>query len=164
MTHTAPTALDLAAGISPGTSLFAARRERPDFVSGAEECRRTVLYPKDGLGLAPDLRLAVALRIARAGADRDLAAGYEAERVGLAPDAMLDRFAAGATADLPVPLAVLAAHVDMVTLGPQAAGPGYIARLTAAGFDTPQIVALSELIAFVNFELRIAAGLRLLKG
>jgi uncharacterized protein YciW len=37
-------------------------------------------------------------------------------------------------------------------------------RLQQAGLNNAQIVALSELIAFVNFQTRVAAGLRLMRS
>lgn len=47
---------------------------------------------------------------------------------------------------------------------PSKAARSDIERLEAAGLTNPQIVALSELIAFVNFQTRVAAGLRLLRS
>ncbi len=40
----------------------------------------------------------------------------------------------------------------------------HIRQLEQAGLTSPQIIALSELIAFVNFQTRVAAGLRLLRS
>ena len=70
----------------------------------------------------------------------------------------------GCATDLDEPLATIARHADLVTLTPSKAEARHIALLAEAGLTNPQIVALSELIAFVNFQTRVAAGLRLLRS
>ena len=54
--------------------------------------------------------------------------------------------------------------MDLVTLGPKDAVAGDIQALRAAGLAEADIVRLSELIAFLAYELRLVAGLRLLGG
>ncbi|MER8457124.1 hypothetical protein NKH89_26905 [Mesorhizobium sp. M0923] len=71
--------------------------------------------------------------------------------------------AQGETA-LEEPLATIARHADLVTLTPKKAEASDIALLAQAGLNNPQIVALSELIAFVNFQTRVATGLRLMRS
>jgi uncharacterized protein YciW len=53
-------------------------------------------------------------------------------------------------------------HVDLVTVTPREATSDDISRLSKAGLSNAQIVALCELIAFVNFQTRVATGLRLM--
>lgn len=154
-------AIDQAAGLSADDELFTARRFRAEFVSGAELCRQSVLFPDDDQALAPALRLALARRMAALNADQPLVAEYEALLTGQAPDAELLALANGAN-DLAEPLATLARHSDFVTLTPADATAADITRLQQAGMNNAQIVALSELIAFVNFQTRVAAGLRLM--
>jgi uncharacterized protein YciW len=155
-------AIDKAAGISPGDALFRARRARPEFVEGAELCRRSVLLPANDQGLATALRAALARRIAALNADAALVAEYGAMLASLAATEQMLALAQGAT-ELDEPLAAIARHADLVTLTPSRAAAGDIARLAGAGLNNPQIVALSELIAFVNFQARVAAGLRLMR-
>jgi len=156
-------AMDKAAGLSPDDALFNSRRFRPDFVQGAELCRLSVLMPADGLGFAAALRVALARRIAALNADEALIAEYTAQLADLEPMEQLLVLAQGAT-DLDEPLATIARHVDLVTLTPSKAEASDIARLAQAGLNNPQIVALSELIAFVNFQTRVATGLRLMRS
>jgi uncharacterized protein YciW len=156
-------AVDKASGLEISSPLHALRRQRPEFVNGAEGCRRAVLEPRDDLGLSPALRAALAKRIASQNADAVLIAHYEARLAAEAPDAALKALAEGKT-DLPQPFKAMARHSDLVTSEPSTASASDIERLSSAGLTTPQIVALSELIAFVNFEARVVAGLRLLKG
>lgn len=155
-------AIDKAAGLSPDDALFAARRFRPEFVQGAELCRLSVLHPENDRGLAQDLRLALARRMAGLNADQALIAEYDAQLAALDPSEQLQALAHGQT-DLDEPLATIARHVDLITLTPKEAQASHIVLLAQAGLNNPQIVALSELIAFVNFQTRVAAGLRLMR-
>lgn len=155
--------MDRAAGISADDALFATRRFRPEFVQGAEQCRLSVLQPADDRGLALDLRLALARRMAALHADPVLVADYDAQLTQLGPSEQLLALAGGER-DLDEPLASIARHVDLITLTPKKAEAHHITLLAKAGLNNPQIVALSELIAFVSFQTRVAAGLRLMRS
>lgn len=156
-------AIDLAAGLSPHDKLFSTRRFRPEFVEGAELCRRSVLTPSNDQGLAADLRIALARRMAALNDDQPLIAEYDAQLAAGKPSAQLLALASGAIVTAQ-PLAAIARHVDLITLRPSAATADDITRLEQAGLNNPQIVALSELIAFVNFQTRVATGLRLMRS
>lgn len=156
-------AIDKAAGLSPDDALFTARRFRPEFVDGAEACRLSVLQPANDQGLSPDLRLALAYRMAVLNADAALTEEYGGHLARLDPAGQLSALAQGKE-DLDEPLATIARHVDLITLTPDKAEARHIALLAEAGLNNPQIVALSELIAFVNFQTRVATGLRLLRS
>ncbi|MER8885986.1 hypothetical protein [Mesorhizobium sp. M0312] len=156
-------AMDKAAGISPDDALFTARRFRPEFVQGAEECRLSVLQPANDQGLAPNLRVALAHRMAALNADPVLMAEYDVQLAQLGSTEQLLALARGEK-DLEEPLATIARHVDLITLTPKRAEASHIALLAKAGLNNPQIVALSELIAFINFQTRVATGLRLMRS
>ncbi|CAM3587008.1 hypothetical protein BS639_08545 [Rouxiella silvae] len=155
-------AIDKAAGLSPDDALFETRRFRPEFVQGAELCRLSVLQPANSQALGHDFRLAVALRIARLNADWPLIDDYSTQLAALDVDAATAAFAKGEV-NLEQPLATIARHVDLVTLTPSEAQAGDIRLLELAGLDSGKIVALSELIAFVNFQAKVASGLRLMR-
>jgi uncharacterized protein YciW len=53
-------------------------------------------------------------------------------------------------------------HTDLITTNPKEATAEDIAALRAAGLDDADIVRLSELIAFVSYQVRVVAGLRLM--
>lgn len=154
-------AIDQAAGLSPSDTLYQARRFRPEFVEGAELCRVSVLTPDDDQGLTTHLRVALALRMAILNADEKLVDQYKTQLAALNPSPELLDLAEGAN-DLPQPLRAIARHADFVTLTPAEAVAADITRLEEAGLNNGQIVALSELIAFVNFETRVVTGLRLM--
>jgi len=101
--------------------------------------------------------------MARLNADAVLIAQYAGDLAGLDPRDPLMALASESKS-LEEPLAAIARHADLVTLTPAAATEADIRALAQAGLSNPQIVALSELIAFVNFETRVAAGLRLLRS
>lgn len=156
-------AIDRAVGLSPEEALYATRRFRPEFVQGAEQCRLSVLQPANDQGLSAELRLALACRMATLNKDAVLTADYDAQLAAVKPAPDLLALAAGETA-LAEPLATIARHVDLVTLTPAKAQAEDIRKLEQAGLNNPQIVALSELIAFVNFQTRVAIGLRLMRS
>lgn len=153
--------IDMLAGLPPGAELYDVRRERPDFVAGAELCRQAVLEPKHGFGLSQALRAALAARMARMLGQELLAAIYEAILREFEPDPLLLSVASGAApgegSDRFV--AAIVRHADLVTAAPRDSSRADIEGLAAAGLSNPQIIALSELIAFVNFEARVIAGL-----
>jgi uncharacterized protein YciW len=60
-------------------------------------------------------------------------------------------------------LAAILRHVDLVTLTPKQATRVNIEALSAAGLDDRDIVALAGLIAFVNYQVLVVAGLKMLR-
>ena len=55
------------------------------------------------------------------------------------------------------------AHVDLVTLKPKEATRANIEALYAVGLDDRDIVTLAGLIAFVNYQVLVVAGLKMLR-
>lgn len=156
--------IDRVAGIEDGSPLHKARRFRPEFVDGAERCRRAVLEPTSDVGLGSGLRAALAVRMARMNASERLAALYHDKLAALSPDPDLEKIATGAYPPGVDPrLRAILRHVDMITLVPRACTQADTQSLITHGLTVPEVVALSELIGFLNFEVRIATTLALLK-
>ena len=61
-------------------------------------------------------------------------------------------------------LAAALAHVHLLAFHPRDAAPEHLRALEAAGWSATGIVTLSQLVAFLSFQLRAAAGLRALGG
>lgn len=163
MDETQPDSIDTAAELSRSDPRFALRRRRPDFVAGAQACRSSVLTPQNDLGLSRPLRAALARRMVAHNADIVLLAQYDELLEPLVLSSGETALARGDEPEtLPAPLDTIARHADLVTIIPRDANADDIRRLSAAGLTNPQIVALSELIAYVNFQARIIVGLRLL--
>lgn len=156
--------IDRLSGITPDSELYQIRRERPDFVDGTELCRQTVLTPAHGFDLGHALRAALAARMARFLGHNDLSKAYDDMLAQAGATPLLSGIAGGA--DLPVDadgfLRAILRHVDLVTKTPRENTRADIEALKAAGMSNPQIIALSELIAFVNFEARVIVGLEAL--
>lgn len=154
--HQRPDIIDRAAGLAPGAPVFDVRALRPEFVGGAEACRAAVLEPADDLGLDRALRAAIARRVARTASNEALLAEYP-----LPDDSTLRALAeSGDVAD--PRLAAIAGHADMIASDPGRASETDLHRLLDAGLTVPQVVALSELLAFVCFQMRVVHGLSLL--
>ncbi len=60
-------------------------------------------------------------------------------------------------------LAAALEHAHLLTFHPRDASPDALQALVDAGWDTDGIVTVSQLIAFVHFQLRVVAGLTVLK-
>jgi uncharacterized protein YciW len=155
--HARPDAIDRAAGLEPGTPVYGVRDLRPEFLAGAEACRMGVLAPADDLGLSPALRGAIARRVARTSDNPTLVASYP-----LPETPELAALADGGDPSDPY-LAAIAVHADMIGRDPGRASAEDLQRLLDAGLTVPQVIALSELLAYVCFQIRIVHGLTLLK-
>lgn len=59
-------------------------------------------------------------------------------------------------------LAASFAHAHMLVFRPREAESGDLQHLLVAGWSTTGIVTLSQLVAFLSFQLRVVAGLRVL--
>ncbi|HYR15974.1 MAG TPA: hypothetical protein VEQ67_17425, partial [Mycobacterium sp.] len=55
-------------------------------------------------------------------------------------------------------------HTDLLATQPRRARPDDLQALADAGLSTTEIVTLSQVIAFVSFQVRVIAGLQLLGG
>ena len=157
--------IDAAADLSEGSPIHALRRERPDIIRLSQTSFEAVLRPREIGNLGRAERAALAERMARHFGDERLAAAYaallDAEAASPAVRTLADpQEAAPANARL----SAILRHVDLVTLTPEAATSSDIARLKDAGLSDRDIVTLAGLVAFVNYQLRVVAGLRLLEG
>ncbi len=137
---------------APGSPVAEAMAARASLMQASQANYESVLTPQDPGGLSQPLRFALAARVARLGGDNQLATHYEA--AGALPEA--DPSWQGAA------MAAILHHVDLIAASPRDATAADIAALQAAGLATGDIVRLSQLIAFVSYQLRVIAGLRLM--
>jgi len=156
--------LDMLAGLAPDAPLGQLRRQRPDVVWHIQGSDDALFAPADDGGLTRPERAAAALRIATLLRDGALEAHYRARLAALDPSGALAKTVEG-KAELTEPRwDAIIAHVDLVTRGPGSAERKDIDNLLAAGLSSHAVVSLSQLIAYVNFQSRVLAGLRALKG
>ena len=59
-------------------------------------------------------------------------------------------------------LAAALDHAHMLVFHPRDADPAALQRLLDAGLSTTAIVTLSQLVAFLSFQIRVVAGLAVL--
>jgi uncharacterized protein YciW len=137
--------------VAPGSSLAEALAVRAGLMQASQANYAAVLTPQDPGGLSHRDRFALASRIARLNGDERLAVHYADAAGGIMADA-------GSSARM----AAILHHVDLVALTPRDATPCDIAALQKAGVVTADIVRLSQLIAFVSYQVRVIAGLRLM--
>lgn len=147
-----------AAGIPPGHPLAGVLSGRSNIIELTEKSHNAALKPEPPGGLTHSLRAALACRMARLNLDGELASHYES-MVETGDASIADPSFDGSS---DARLKAIIRHTDLVTRSPKDAAAGDIAALKAAGISEQDIVRLSELIAFVNYQVRVVAGLRLM--
>jgi CMD domain protein len=156
--------LDMLAGFTPDSPLGQLRRQRPDVVRHIQGSDDAIFAPADDGGLTRPERAAAALRIATLLRDGALEAHYRARLAALDPSGALAKTVEGKAFVTEPRWDAIIAHVDLVTRGPGSAERKDIDNLLAAGLSSHAVVSLSQLIAYVNFQSRVLAGLRMLEG
>jgi uncharacterized protein YciW len=157
-----PTLIETLAAVPAETRLGQALTMRAEILRLSEAAHDAVLLPREPGGLSHGLRAALAARMCRHVGDDALAAHYDSY---LAHSGDLD-VASLAHADGTCGHQLqdaMARHADLLTLAPRQATRNDIEVLKTAGLGEADIVRLSELAAFVNYQLRVIAGLKLLK-
>lgn len=76
----------------------------------------------------------------------------------------LYRVAAATGRALGVRLAAAFEHAHMLVFHPRDAAPAALQALLDAGWSTTDIVTLSQIVAFLSFQIRVVTGLRTLAG
>jgi uncharacterized protein YciW len=157
------TLIETLACVRPGSALAEAIQKRAEILRLSEAAHNAVLLPRDPGGLSYGLRAALAARMARQNRNNGLANHY---------DGLVARAGEAATASLSLPgtnvdderTAEIARHADRLTIAPREATRDHIETLRSAGVTDADIVRLSELAAFVNYQARVIAGLALIGG
>ncbi|MCT8998824.1 CMD domain-containing protein [Chelativorans intermedius] len=153
------------AGIAPSGPLGAALQGRADVMAMTEATHDAALKPADPGGLSHALRAALAARVARLNGEEALAAHYlalMAEAEGSEAEvAVADPAFKGDDAGR---IAAILAFTDLVSMRPRDTVAADIEALQAAGLSDPDIVRLAELNAFLAYQIRVIAGLRLMRA
>ena len=153
--------IDAVAGIAPGSRFDRLRRRRGDVFRHVQGSHDVLLLPRDEGGISRAERAAIALRVALTAKDERLAEYYRmllgdvggAELIAavVSPDAGDARFAA------------LLRHADLLVHAPASATADDLQELKELGLSSRDIVVVSELAAFVSFQTRLLAGMRILR-
>ena len=142
--------LETIIGVVPGSALSALRALRPDIVRHTQGSHDVLLSPTDPGGLSLVERALIARRTAELSHHGALAAHYRTLHQQRGEPA------AGPRCD------AILAHVARVTTAPRTATPAALAALSSVGLSATDIVALTQIVAFVSYQVRAAAGLALL--
>jgi len=158
MTDIFNTAAVRASSLSADHPLAAVLSGRDDILTMTEQAHDAALTPDDPGGLSHGTRAALCCRMARQNGEAALADHF----AGLMDDtstpiAGLD-FDGGGDARL----AAILRHADLVTGDTKSVVAGDIDALKSAGVSEDDIVRLSELIAFISYQIRLTIGLRLM--
>lgn len=141
-------------GAPAGSAFDRLRGQRPDIQRHTQGYHDVLLAPADPGGLSRADRAWIAWKTATLSRHAALAAHYRAMLDAIDP--------ALATTPPSGRLAVIDAHVTRVTTAPGSATQAHIDALRTEGLTPRDIVALTQVIAFVSYQVRAAAGLSLL--
>lgn len=163
-TNPVPDLVEHLLGVAVDSPLGALRRQRADILRHEEGAyRELVLAPEPG-GVSLAERAALALRGALIEGDAALAAHYRA-LLAAHGDAAL----AAAAEAFPAPegegrTALLFRYADMVAREPERCEQADIDALRGFGLSAQDIVAVTQLVAFIPYQVRLLAGLRQMLG
>ena len=153
------------AGVTPGSAVHDALVSRADVMAMTQAAYEAALRPEDAGGLSHAERAALAVRVARLNAEEGLAAHYTALLDETAGAAAVRSIADPSfTGEGDARLAALLAYTDLVSVRPRDARAEDIAAMQEAGVSDADIVRLAELVAFLAYQIRVVAGLRLMRG
>jgi uncharacterized protein YciW len=152
------------AGIGRDSPSYDALLSRADVMALTQATHEAALRPRDPGGFSHAERAALATRIARLNRDESLAAHYAEMMRRAGADAEAERLAdpdfSGGTDRR---ISAVLAYTDLVAVSPRDTRAADIEALKAAGIADADIVRLSELNAFLAYQIRLIAGLRLMK-
>jgi uncharacterized protein YciW len=147
-----------AAGIKAGSPLTAVLNLRKEILELTENSHEASLRPNQTGSLTHSERAGLACRMAKRNNDPVLTKHYE-NMFGVGSQQIADTGFDGGGDDR---MKAIIRHTDLVTLSPKEATADDITALRSAGLDDADIVRLSELIAFISYQVRVVAGLRLM--
>ncbi len=167
-TTTVPDVLNAILGVAESDPIVALRQRKPDLVTELQDYYLALFEPTPASAAALPLgtRTLVAVRVASHTGSEAVVDWYGTlGRASGISEAEIAR-----SADIATPYegddAVSAAlrHTDLLTLRPADATAADLQALKDAGLTPAGVVSLSQTIAFVNYQLRLAAALRALGG
>lgn len=147
------------AGIPRQGKLSDALAARANVLAMTQAAEEAILAPRDAGAWSHDLRAAIAARVARLNGDAAAAARYAARMRTQDYAAITDPADDGAA----LGLAPVLRFVDRVAARTRDIAAADITALREGGIADADIVRLCELNAFLSYQLRLIAGLRLMQ-
>ncbi|WP_275787368.1 CMD domain-containing protein [Pararhizobium gei] len=152
------------AGIEPGGALAGIVAGRADIMALTQKTHDGALTPDNPGGLSDAERAALAWRVAKINDHKGFEDHFEAmlEKAGAPEQAarLADIWFNGGS---DARARAIIRHVDLVAHSPKDATRHDIELLQEAGLADADIVRLAELVAFVSYQIRVAAGLQLMQ-
>lgn len=163
--HLKPDTLDRLLGLTPGQSTYEIRHQRTKVVDATQASEDLLLGgPVEGLSISD--RLLVALLACTLTPSQALKNEY-ANRLSVlgVPDHTIQSVANAQLDRLNDPrLKQILIFTAALITDPIKADKEALLALKASGLTTPQITALSQLVAFVSYQVRVYAGLHALNA
>ena len=182
--------IDTLAGLMPDSPLAAIRDRKPITRQNAQASYQALFEPADPGDMTLRERFAIATFTAGLHAQPQATAFYAAHLTAPVVSAIQTEIQRGRTTGpygaypkgplsqedvagpiyqaepdgLGLKMAAALTHVHMLVFHPRDADPAALQRLLDAGWSNTAIVTLSQLVAFLAFQIRAAAGLRVLAG
>lgn len=151
-------------GLETGSYLASLRAERPEIVRQTQATFLAIFEPEGDVGLSRSEREAVAVWVATLSKTAEVAAFHRTRLIALGTES--EHLAPiGASVDelnLSIRERALLRHAELLTLRPATAEKPDTDALLNAGVEPGGIVALAQLVAFLSFEIRVVATLKIL--
>ena len=155
------TAAVRASGLKADHPLAAALSGRDDILTMTQQAHDAALTPSEPGGLSHGERAALCCRMARLNQEEGLVAHFSALMMD-APTDTAQIAGPGFDGGDDVRLAAILRHTDLVTMDAKGVVADDIAALKSDGVSEDDIVRLSELVAFISYQIRLTVGLRLM--
>ena len=163
MTDIFATAAVKASGIQTDGPLADALSGRSDILTMTQQAHDAALKPNEPGGMSHKMRAALSCRMARLSREVPLAAHFATLMDSASGPAEINQIADPAfDGGGDAWLSAILRHTDLVTTDPKTVLAGDIPALTGAGVSEDDIVRLSELVAFLSYQIRLTIGLRLI--
>lgn len=156
--------IDNLLGLSPEGSTYAARHFRTKVLMGTQQSYEALFSDKVALSLA--YRWVVAFYACQLTQSKELAQYYLTQAQAHQVDANWLQAAANDQLDSidDELLKTLLVFTRKLTLKPIEGDKEAVALLEQAGIATPDIIAVSQLIAFLSYQVRLVAGLKAMQA
>lgn len=157
--------IDRLVGLVPGSTTYETRHKRAKVAAATQGSYDTLFSPElPGLSLVE--RLLVALYASRLTPSATLVAHYREQAIAAGAEASLIKLAeqGDPSQAASARLAAMMAFTRKLIENPVEGDREALLTLPQAGLSTPEVVALSQLIAFLSYQVRLVAGLIAMKA
>ena len=158
--------VDRIVGLKPGSRTYEVRHQREKVAAATQGSYDALFDTSLDKDISLTERLLVALYACRLTPAPELATHYRERLLAVGCDAALVEIAdRGEPKDVADPrLAAMLQFTRTLIEDPVEGDKAALLALPAAGISTPAVVALSQLIAFLSYQVRLVAGLKAMKA